>query len=115
MEQDIREKIGEVRLADEVICAIAGLAATEVKGVSGLGGGLSHDMIARSASKNLSKGIRMSVSDNCVSIKAAVVLDGTVPIPEVSAKVQEKVAGAVESMTGMTVTDVDVTIVGVSV
>ncbi len=115
MEQNIIEKIGEVRIADEVIAAIVGLAATDVKGVASLGGGITHDMISRSGEKNLAKSIRLSKADNKVGVKIALVLDGTVSIPEVSANTQEKVTSAVESMTGMEVTGVSVTIAGVNV
>ncbi len=115
MEQNIMEKIGEVSIADEVIAAIAGLAATDVKGVASLGCGITHDMISRSGEKSLAKSIRLNKADNKVGIKVALILDSTVSIPEVSRNTQEKVKSAVESMTGMEVTGVSVTISGVNV
>ena len=115
MDVKIHEKLGEVRIADEVIAAIAGLAATEARGVSSLGGGIVHDQITYSGSKSLGKSVRVNVSDNSVSLKLALVLDGTVPIPQVSADASERVRNAVESMTGMAVDDVRITIAGVNV
>lgn len=115
MEQEFTEKIGEVRIANEVLSAIAGLAATEVEGVSALDGGLTHDMITHSGIKSLEKGVRLTIEDNCVSVKLMLILSGAVPIPKVFSGVQEKVSAAIGEMTGMDVTDVDVTITGVNV
>lgn len=114
MEENVKSKIGKVQVADEVICAIAGLASTEVEGVSTLGKELTHDMITRSGIKNLSKCVKIDTSGNTVSVRVAVSLNGERPIPEVSEGVTEHVRTAIEAMTGMTVSNVEVNIIGVS-
>lgn len=113
MEESTKNKIGKVQVADEVICAIAGLAATEVEGVSTLGKELTHDMITRSGIKNLSKCVKIDVDGNDVSIRIAITLTGLVPIPTVSENVTEHVRNAIEAMTGMNVTNVEVHVIGV--
>ena len=113
MEENVKSKIGRVQVADEVICAIAGLAATEVEGVSMLGKELTHDMITRSGIKNLSKCVKIDTASNAVSVRVAVSLTGERPIPEVSEGVTEHVRTAIEAMTGMTVSNVEVNIIGV--
>ncbi len=115
MEQNKEKKNGEVKIADDVIAAIAGLAATDAPGVSCLAGGLSHGMITSSDVKNIRKSVRISIDDGCVSVKLALILTGNRSIPDVTADVREKVVNAIESMTGMKVTDVSITIAGVSV
>ncbi|MBR0086321.1 MAG: Asp23/Gls24 family envelope stress response protein [Lachnospiraceae bacterium] len=113
MDGKIHEKLGEVSIADEVIASIAGLAATETRGVYALGGNILHDQITFSRSKSLSKSVRVHVDGNAVSLKVALVLDGSVPIPVVSKDAAERVRNAVESMTGMEVEDIRITVAGV--
>ena len=115
MEQNKEKKIGEVKIADDVVSAIAGLAATDAKGVACLAGGLTHDMITSSDVKNIRKSVRISIDDGCVAVKLALILTGGRSIPEVTDDVREKVVNAIESMTGMKVTDVSITIAGVNV
>ncbi len=115
MEQNRQTKIGEVKIADDVISAIAGLAATDAKGVVSLAGGLTHDMITSSNVKNLHKSVRIGIDEGKVTVKLALILTGNRSIPEVTADVRDKVVTAIESMTGMTVTDVHITIAGVNV
>ncbi len=114
MEENIKNKIGKVQVADEVICAIAGLAATEVEGVATLGKELTHDMITRSGIKNLSKCVKIDADGNDVSVRLALILTGTVSIPTVSEGVTEHVKSAIEAMTGMNVTNVEVNVIGVN-
>ncbi|MBO7364383.1 MAG: Asp23/Gls24 family envelope stress response protein [Lachnospiraceae bacterium] len=114
MEDVIKSKVGDVRIANEVVLAIAGLAATEVKGVFAVGTSVKHDMITRSGLKELPKCIKIQGAGNKVSIKIDVTLDGTVPIQTVCTNVMEKVTNALTSMTGKEVLSVDVTVVGVT-
>ena len=95
-----------MKIADEVVTVIAGLAATEVKGVASLAGGITNDTVARRGIKALLKGVRVSVTDGLVAVDVTVCLEYGYSIPEVGTAVQEKV----ENMTGMTVTDVNVRI-----
>ena len=113
MEDYVREKIGKVQVADEVFCAIAGLAATEVKGVSTLGKELPHDMITRSGIKELSKCVKIDTDGDQIAVRIAISVTGDIPIPKVSTEVTEHVRNAIEAMTGMTVSGVEVNIIGV--
>ena len=65
----INEEEGStVRIADEVVAVIAGLAATEVTGVASLGGGITGSMVARKGIKALSRGVKITVNDNQVRV-----------------------------------------------
>ena len=99
---------GTVKIADEVVAVIAGLAATEVKGVASIAGGITNDTVARKGIKALSKGVRVGVEDQLVTVDLTVSLEYGYSIPEVGTAVQEKVKSAIENMTGMKVTDVNV-------
>ena len=110
-----QEKIGEVRIAEEVVAIIAGLAATEVEGVAAMAGNATREIIERMGMKSLSKGVSVEVIDSTVSVKLSLNLEYGHSIPEVCAKVQERVKSAIENMTGLEVLDVNITIAGVNI
>lgn len=109
------EGTGVVAVADDVLAMIAGLAATEVEGVSALGGNITAEVISKAGPKSLNKGIRVSVSENMVRIDLAVVMEYGYSIPVTCGKVQEKVKTAIENMTGMSCSDVNIRIAGVKI
>ena len=101
--------IGEVKVADEVIAIIAGLAATEIEGVASMAGNITNELVSKLGMKNLSKGVKISVKDETVAVALALN-----QIPEVSKKVQEKVKSAIETMTGLEVSHVNIRIAAVN-
>ena len=107
--------ICEVRVADEVVAIIAGLAATEVPGVFSMAGNITNELVSKLGMKNLSKGVKVSVNETSVSVELALTLKYGVSIPEVVPKVQEKVKSAIETMTGLEVSAVNVRIAGVDI
>ena len=113
----IRENvnIGEVRVADEVVAIIAGLAATEVEGVESMAGNITNELVAKLGMKNLSKGVKVTVEDKTVTVDLALNIRFGYEIPKVSKKVQEKVKSAIENMTGLTVNLVNIRIANIIV
>lgn len=107
------DEVGDVRIADEVVAIIAGLATTEVDGVSSMAGNITNEIVSRLGMKNLSKGIMVEVLENDVKVDVAVNIGYGYGIPDVSAKVQEKVKSAIENMTGLNVAVVNVKIASV--
>ncbi len=107
------DKLGEVKIADEVVAIIAGLASTEVDGVSSMAGNITNELVSKLGMKNLSKGIRVEVSNGIVRVDVALNIAYGYAIPDVSAKVQEKVKTAIENMTGLEVSCVNVRIASV--
>lgn len=109
-------KVGEVQIADEVVATIAGLAATEVKGVSTTFANAANELTGKlSGKKNLSKGVKVLVSPDSVSVDMALTLDYGYGIPETAKQVQEKVKLAIETMTGLQVKEVNIRIAGVNI
>ena len=88
------DESGEIKVADEVVAIIAGLAATEVEGVSSMAGNITNEIVSRLGMKNLSKGIQIEIADNEVVVDVALNIAYGYSIPEVSTKVQEKVKSA---------------------
>ena len=106
-------KDGTVRVADEVIAIIAGLAATEVEGVSSMAGNITNELVGKLGMRNLSKGIRIEIMEDPIEVYIAINIAYGYSIPEVSAKVQERVKTAIENMTGLTISVVNVRIAAV--
>ena len=104
---------GEVQIADEVVAIIAGMAATEVKGVASMAGNIKNELVSKMGMKSLSKGVKVNVTDEDVTVDLALNLMFEANILEVSGKVQDKVKSAIESMTGMNVSAVNVRVAGV--
>ena len=112
---------GSVVFATDVIATIAGLAATEVEGVASMAGTAGSSSLAdiftrkNQSSKSLTKGVRVDLGENnAVTIHLTIVVDYGSPIPEVAGNIQENVKKAIETMSGLTVSSVDVHVQGVS-
>lgn len=106
-------KLGEVQIADEVVAIIAGLAATEVKGVASMAGNITNELISRLGMKNLSKGVKVLVTDQSVDVDLTLNIDYGYSIIKVSEMVQDKVKSAIENMTGLEVAMVNIRIASV--
>ena len=107
--------IGTVQIADDVVAIIAGLAATEVEGVKAMAGNITNELVAKLGMKNLSKGVEVEVVDNTVDVSLSLILAYGYNIPDVSKKVQDKVKTAIENMTGLNVSAVNVRIANVDI
>ena len=103
---------GNVRISDEVITIIAGLAATEVTGVASMAGNITNELVAKLGKKNLSKGVKIEMSDNSLSVDLGI--EYGYSIPEVSRAVQERVKNAIETMTGLNVSEVNIRVADVN-
>ncbi|MCF2667066.1 MULTISPECIES: Asp23/Gls24 family envelope stress response protein [Lachnospiraceae] len=109
------ENLGEVKIADDVVSIIAGLAAMEVDGVSSMAGNATRELISKLGMKSLSKGVKVDVLEGIVTVSLALNLKYGYSIKETTAKVQEKVKAAIENMTGLEVADVNIRVAGVDV
>lgn len=109
------ENNNKIRIADEVVAVIAGKAVSEIQGVyemsGGFAGGISEVL---SGKKNLSKGIKVVVTEKEAKIDVNIIVEYGVRIPEIAFEIQTKVKKAVETMTGLKVTEVNVHVQGVN-
>lgn len=106
---------GEIIVADEVIAVITGLAAMEVEGVASMAGNATRELISKIGIKSLSKGVKVDVLEDVVTVEATLNLKYGYNVKDVSVKVQEKVKIAIENMTGLKVADVNVRVAGIEV
>ncbi|MBO6270468.1 MAG: Asp23/Gls24 family envelope stress response protein [Clostridium sp.] len=114
IELEENESIGEVKIADEVVATIAAIAATEVAGVDSVAGNMTNEMLGKLGMKNLSRGVKVSVEEGHVSVDLTLVMKYGYSIPQVTAKVQDKVKETIDNMTGLSVLDVNIKIAGVA-
>ena len=108
-------EMGEITVAEEVVAIIAGIAATEVEGVSAMAGNITNEIVSKLGKKNLSKGVHVDMNGNEVTVMVAVVMAYAANVPEVSAKIQERIKTSIENMTGLHVAEVNVKIAGIDV
>ncbi|MGQ9823406.1 MAG: Asp23/Gls24 family envelope stress response protein [Desulfotomaculales bacterium] len=112
--QQEKTGLGSIRIADEVVRIIAGLAATEVPGVAGMSGGIVGGIAEMLGRKNLSKGVKVDVGEKEAAIDIFIVAEYGSKIPEVASQIQQKVKKAVQEMTGLSVVEVNVNVQGVT-
>lgn len=105
--------IGTVQIADDVVAMIASLAATEIDGVSSMVGNITNALMSTVGMKKLTRGVKVSILENVVTVDLTIVLEYGYNIPTTCKKVQDKVKVAIETMTGLSVADVNIRIASV--
>lgn len=113
--EEIALQNNNIKIADDVVAVIAGVAVSEVQGVFGMSGGFAGGISeVLSGKKNLAKGIKVEVTDKTTKIDVNIIVEYGTRIPDVAYEIQSKVKKAVETMTGLTVTEVNVHVQGVN-
>ena len=105
--------LGSIRIADEVVSIIAGLAATEVEGIAGMSGGIAGGIAEMLGRRNFAKGVKVEVGEKEAAVDLYIIVKYGVRIPDVALAVQENVKQAIETMTGLSVVEVNIHVQGV--
>lgn len=108
------ESVGAVQIADDVVAMIASLATTEVEGVSAMAGNITNELMSKVGVKNLTKGVKVEIANGNVKVDLALTMDYGYNIPATCQKVQSKVKSTIENMTGLSCSDVNIRISGIS-
>ena len=104
-----------IKISDDVVAVIAGVAVSEVPGVSGMAWGFAGGITeVLSGKKNLSKGIKVEVGEKETKIDVNIIVEYGTRIPDVAFEIQNRVKKAVETMTGLKVIEVNVHVQGVN-
>lgn len=109
------DSVGRIQISDQVVAVIAGIAATEVDGVASLVGNITNEIVSKMGIRNLSKGVKVEMAETTVMACVTLNLMYGFNIPEVCKKVQEKVSSSIETMTGLSVAQVDVCVADLTV
>ena len=107
------QNLGDIKIANEVVSIVAGLAATEVEGVAGMSGGIAGGIAEMLGRKNLSKGVKVEVGDKETAVDLFVIIEYGSSIPDVAWRIQDNVRQAIEGMTGLDVIEINVHVQGV--
>ena len=108
-----QDEKGNIHISEDVIAVIVGAAAAEVEGVAGLTNTIGVDLADFIGKKSLQKGIKIQFEEKKVIVDAIIMIRFGYGVTAVAQKVQEAVAAAVESMTGLA-TQVNVHVNGVA-
>lgn len=106
------EELGEIKISEEVVLVVAGLAISEVAGVSVVNS-LTDSVVEKFVKKNYGKGIRVEMNDREVSVDVHVEVEYGVKIPDVAWELQETVKKNIETMTNLTVNTVNIFVEGI--
>jgi uncharacterized alkaline shock family protein YloU len=113
--QNLPDASGTVKISEEVIAIVAGIAATEVPGVAGMSGGIAGGIAEMLGRKNLSKGVKVEAGEKEAAIDLYIIVEYGCRIPDVSWDIQERVKKSVETMTGLKVVEVNIHVQGVNI
>lgn len=105
---------GTVRISDDVVATIAGLAAMETSGIAAMSGGISEGLARRLSGRNVQRGVSVEVGQVECAIDLRVIVHYGSKIQDVCLNLQENVREAVENMTGLQVVEVNVKVEGVA-
>ncbi len=105
--------IGSVRIASDVVATIASLAAADVPGIAGMSGGVVGGIAEMLGRKNLTKGVKVEVSEKETTIEVFLIVEYGVSIADVAQQVQQNVKSTVESMTGLNCNAVNIHVQGI--
>ena len=104
-----------IKIANDVVAVIAGVAVAEVPGVASMSGGFAGGITeVLSGKKNLSKGIKVEADEKEVRIDVNIIVEYGTRIPDVAFEIQNRVKKSVENMTGLKVEEVNVHVQGVN-
>jgi len=112
--RDRTTDLGAVRINNDVIAAIASIAATDIRGVTRMGGGFKNFLYEILSSKTNVRGVRIKMTDGDVRLAVSIIVEYGVDIPHIADYVQENVKRAVEKMTGLVLSEVNVIVEGVA-
>lgn len=112
--QEALGDMGTIKITEEVVAIIAGIAAMEVPGVAGMSGGFAGEIVEMLGRKNLSKGVKVEVGEKEAAVDLYIIIEYGCRIPDVAWDIQERVKKSIETMTGLSVVEVNIHIQGVN-
>lgn len=108
------KEYGSIKISNDVIAIIAGIAATEVEGVAGKSMGFTGGITEMLGMRNLSKGVKVKIDERMAEIDISIIVEYGKNIADIAKKVQENIKKSVETMTDLAVPKVNVNIQGVN-
>lgn len=104
---------GMVKIADDVVAMIASIAAREVEGVAAMTGDTTSELMNKVGVRK-GKGVKVEIKNGIVHVGLSVMLEYGYNIPATCSNIQTRVKTAIENMTGLEVSDVNIRISGIT-
>jgi uncharacterized alkaline shock family protein YloU len=105
--------LGKVEIAPEVIEVIAGIAASEVEGVSQMRGNFATGVVERLGKKNHGKGVKVELTEDGIKVDVYCIMKFGVSIPAVAQKIQDNIRQALLNMTALETQEINIHVVGI--
>ena len=116
VQAEINEENNGIKISNDVVAVIAGVAVSEVRGVASMQGGFAGGIgEVLSGKKNLAKGIKVESEDGKVKVDVNIIVEYGTRIPDVAFEIQNRVKKSIENMTGLKVTEVNIHVQGVNI
>ena len=105
----------QIKISDDVVATISGLAASEVDGVDSMAGNITNEIVGKLGIKNSSKGVRIAIDGDEVTAELYINIKYGFRITDVTSQIQDKVKTAIENLTGLKVVAVNIHVVEIIV
>ena len=107
-------EVNGIKISEDVVATIAGMATAEVKGVASMNGGIAGGLSEMFGKKSFSKGVKVQVGEKDTTIDLFIVVEYGSRIPDIAWEIQNRVKTSVENMTGLKVLEVNIHVQGVN-
>lgn len=105
---------GSIKIAEEAVASIVGLAAAQIKGVAAMSGSMASGLTEKLGKKNLTKGVKVEITEQNVVVALNIFVEYGVRIPKLALEIQNEVRDTVQTMTGLKVKEVNIYVQGIS-
>lgn len=113
MNNESKQPVGSLRISRDVIATITSAATKEIEGVADLAP-FTTNIKGWLIKKQTAKPILVDLNDDIAIIDIHVILKAGKKIPDVSEKIQTAVKEAVQNMTGIAVSKVNINVAGIA-
>ncbi|KRM62644.1 hypothetical protein FC26_GL002221 [Paucilactobacillus vaccinostercus DSM 20634] len=110
---DDEQELGTIQIAPRVLEIIAGIAASQIEGVSRMHGSIASSVNELLGRPDHGRGVKLTNNDDELSVDVAVYLDYGVSVPKIALEIQDKVKQQISLMTDLKIKEVNVHIEGV--
>ncbi len=108
------QTVGTVQITEDVLATIAAIAATDVEGVAAVGSSITREKAARMSARSIARAVQIAIQEQTLTVRIIITVRYGSQIPETTIQVQKKVKSTLETMTGLAVRDVHVSVADVA-
>lgn len=115
LKPDPKKEGDSIKISSEVIAVIAGIVSNDIPGIAGMSGGLVGGIAEKLGRKDLTKGIKVHVEEDTVTIDMNVIAEYGTSIVESTDKLKQAIRSSVEKTTGLKVKAININVLGINI